>query len=311
MDDLRAGLEDWLHRLPGYQECRVTTLQPVDGGVSNLTYRAALQGAPLDAVALRMQRKEGIFQPYNVIREAEVLTRLAVSPVPVPLVLGGEWDPEVLGARFVVLEWIDAPHMGEAGPEADFGAFTRMVATIHGLDWKALKLDFLGVPTSPENALMGELATVARRMKAFGFDGDPLLRRALSTLHGHRPSEGTLALCQGDINVFNYLFRNGSVVGVVDWEEARIGDPRSDVGQLLALSHLKGAPFGPAGEMPFVQAYQEVSGRALTQMEYFRAFWLFQLTVIYHAFVKLNGTEPWFTLPALTELLEAALDELN
>ena len=35
------------------------------------------------------------------------------------------------------------------------------------------------------------------------------------------PGDGRLALCQGDINVFNYLFRDREVVGVVDWEQAR------------------------------------------------------------------------------------------
>jgi aminoglycoside phosphotransferase (APT) family kinase protein len=311
MEDLRTGLETWLHRLPAYVDAKVTGLAPVDGGVSNLTYRATLQDAPLAAVALRMQRKEGIFQPYNVIREAEVLARLATSPIPVPHVLGGEWDPEILGARFIVLEWIDAPHMGEAGPDADFGAFTRMVAAIHQLDWQALRFEFLGVPTSPENAVLGEVAAVARRMKAFGCDTDPLLRTALSTLQARRPTEGRLALCQGDINVFNYLFRSGEVVGVVDWEQARISDPRSDVGQLLALSNLKGAPFGPVEDMPFLQAYQSASGQQLSEMAYFRAFWFFQLTVIYHGFVRLNGTEPWFTLPDLTTMLEHSLTEIT
>lgn len=311
VEELRTKFEEWLRRVPGFEEARVAGIVPVEGGVSNLTYRVRLEGAPRPAVALRLQRREGIFQPYNVVREAEVLRRLQMSPVPVPEVIGIEWDTEALGARFIVLEWIDAPHMGEAGPEADFGAFTRMVAQIHALDWREYGLDFLGVPLNIENAVLGEVAAVARRMKAFECDDDPLLRRALSLLQTKRPTEGTLSLCHGDINVFNYLFRGGEVVGVVDWEQARISDPRSDVGQLLALSHLKGAPFGPAGDMPFVQAYQEAAARALDSMEYFRAFWLFQLTVIYHGFVRLSGTEPWFTLPDLTRLLEASLDELN
>lgn len=309
--DLRAGLEEWLHRLPGYQEATVTSLDPVEGGVSNLTYRAVLDGAPLAAVALRMQRKHGIFQPYNVIREAEVLARLATSPIPVPAVLGGEWDPEILGARFIVLEWIDAPHMGAAGPEADWGAFVRMVANVHELDWRSFRLDFLGVPASPANAVLTEVATVARRMKAFECDADPRIRKALSVLQSARPETGTLALCQGDINVFNYLFRNGAVVGVVDWEQARISDPRSDIGQLLALSHLKGAPFGPVKELPFLQHYEGVVGRQLPAMEYFRAFWVFQLTVIHHGYVRTNGVEPWFHLDDLHELLERAIQELE
>lgn len=310
VDELRSRFETWVRRLPGYEEAVARDLAPVAGGVSNLTYRVALDHAPLPALALRMQRRDGIFQPYNVIREAEVLARLALSPIPVPHVLGGEWDPEVLGARFIALEWIDAPHMGEAGAEANFAAYVRTVVAIHTLDWRAYRLDFLGVPGSPENAILQEVATVARRMKAFECDDDPLLRRALSLLQSRRPTEGNLAFCQGDINVFNYLFRGGEVVGVVDWEQARISDPRSDVGQLLALSHLKGTPFGPPESVPFLQLYQETLGQSLPYMQYFRAFWLFQLTVIYYGYVRTTGQEPWFTLPDLTPLLESALEEL-
>jgi hypothetical protein len=36
------------------------------------------------------------------------------------------------------------------------------------------------------------------------------------------------SLCQGDVNVFNYLFRKGRW-WVVDREQARISDPRCDV----------------------------------------------------------------------------------
>ncbi|MDZ7728930.1 MAG: phosphotransferase family protein [Dehalococcoidia bacterium] len=287
-------------------------MQPVEGGASNLTYRVDLEGAPLGGVALRMQRREGIFQPYNVVREAELLRRLQSSPIPVPQVLHAEWDPEVLGARFIVLEWIDAPHMGEAGPEASFDAFTRMVAAIHALDWDALGLRFLGVPTDPGNAILSELGPFAKRMKAFECQDDPLLRRALGALQRQRPVEGQLALCQGDINVFNYLFRGGEVVGVVDWEEGRIGDPRSDVGHLIALAHLKGAPFGDVRDMPFLQAYEAASGRRLENMEYFRALWFFKLAVIYYGWVRFSGgSTPWYSWDEVSSLLEQSLAEIT
>ena len=115
MDGLNQRFEHWLRNLGGYETATIRTLAPVTGGASNLTYRVDLVNAPLPGVALRVQRDGGIFQPYDVLREAEVLRRLAPSPVPVPRVVGTESDPSVLGAPFVVLEWIDAPHMGEAG----------------------------------------------------------------------------------------------------------------------------------------------------------------------------------------------------
>ena len=121
---------------------------------------------------------------------------------------------------------------------------------------------------------------------------------------------GRLALCHGDPNPFNYLFRDGEVVAVVDWEQARISDPRSDVAQLVALSHLRGAaPFGPVRENMFVQLYEGADGDTLEGLELFRAFWLFQLGVVYHGW-KTFGIEPWFTWKQIEDLLPLALAEL-
>lgn len=301
----------WLRRLPGFEGARVTGIAPVDGGASNITCRVEVEAAPLAALALRVQRERGIFEPYDVLREGRVIALLQRSPIPVPRLLACEPDASVLGAPFIVLEWVDAPHMGVAGAEADFGAYTAMVAAIHGLDWRGCGLAELGVPANAGAAVRGELEAVAARMPGFRCSDDPLLGRALARLRASVPGDGRLALCQGDINVFNYLFRARRVVAVVDWEQARISDPRSDIGQIVALIHLKGMPFVAPGELPFVRAYEAASGASVHGLEWFRAFWLFQLGVIAHGWRLFNGSEPWYTREQLETLLEAALAELD
>jgi aminoglycoside phosphotransferase (APT) family kinase protein len=198
--------------------------------------------------------------------------------------------------------------MGVA-PNPIFANFTRAVAEIHAVDWRALGLEFLGVPESPRAGILGELDAIAARMPTFDCDTDPLLVRSLAILRQTAPDTGRLALCQGDINIFNYLFKGEDVVSVVDWEQARISDPRSDIGQLIALSHLKGAPFGPAEAQPFVQAYGIAAGKSVSGMAYFRARWLFELGVIYHGWMRFNNSEPWYSLDHLTRLLEQSLAE--
>ena len=298
-----------LRTLPGYQGSRVLALAPVEGGASNLTYRVALDAAPFRAVALRLQRDSGIFQPYDVVREGRVIQALAATDIPVPRVVAMAPDAAALGAPFIVLEWIEAPHMGIAGAHADYGAFVRMVAAIHQVDWQRTGLGAVLPATDAAAATGGEIDAVAARIEAFEVE-DSLLASARDQLRDHLPGDGALALCHGDINVFNYLFRNREVVGVVDWEQARIGDKRSDIGQLVTLAHLKGAPFGPVHAQGFVQAYQAASGETLHGLEFFRAFWAWQLAFIHHAWVQSNGTEPWYTLDSAEELLERALAEV-
>lgn len=311
MIPLPADFEPWLNRLPGFEDARVGSITPVDGGASNVTCRVELLSSGARHICLRLQRERGIFEPYDVIREGRVLEALARTEVPVPQLLASEPSREFFGAPFIVMAWVDAPHMGVA-PDASFSAFTAMVARIHALQWRSAGLDFLGVPASVESAIHGEVDAVAARMSGFKCDTQPLLRQALETIRRNVPSDGRIALCQGDINVFNYLFRHGEVVSVVDWEQARLSDPRSDIGQLIALSHLKGAPFGPAESMPFAQAYAAAAGHPLEGLAFFRAFWLFQLGVIFHGWRLFNGgSEPWYTWEHLATLLHHALDELS
>ena len=60
----------------------VTRAAALAGGVSNLTYRLDRESAP--PVVLRLQREHGIFEPYDVVREARVIEALAQTDVPVP-----------------------------------------------------------------------------------------------------------------------------------------------------------------------------------------------------------------------------------
>lgn len=307
-----AAFQAWLRTLDGFGEAEVVALHPVEGGASNVILRATLANAPLPNVLLRVQRDRGIFEPYDVLREAAVLRLLAPSPVPVPAVVGEEPGREALGAPFAVLEWVDAPHMGVAGPEASFSAYAEMVVRIHALDWRAFGLDsVLSVPDSASAATRAELEVVGERMARFPGADAPILRRALEVLREHVPGGAPVGFCQGDINIFNYLFRAREVAAVVDWEQARLGDVRNDVGQVIALGHLKGAPFAPARDTYFVQTYEHArGGEALARMEFFRARWLFELGVIYHGWRAFNDTLPWYGWDHLVELLELALEEV-
>ncbi len=315
MDDREALpsldlLTAWLRRQPALEHARATSIERMEGGASNITCRLRIASAPWPDAVLRIQRPHGIFEPYDVLREGRVLDLLAGSVVPVPRVLAREADPAVLGAPFLLMEFVDAPHMGVAGSHASYQAFAAMVATIHELDWRAAGLDFLGVPPSAADALRGEIEVIESRRVRFVAGREPLLVSAADRLRSTVPADGRLALCQGDINVFNYLVRSGRVVAVVDWEQARISDPRSDVGQLIALSNLKGGPFEPADRAPFALAYSAAGAGPVSGLAWFRARWLWELGVIYHGWVAFNGSTPWYAWDHLVRLLQLALDEL-
>ncbi|HJP40192.1 MAG TPA: phosphotransferase family protein [Dehalococcoidia bacterium] len=311
MPELDLQLQHWLETQSRFEECLVSRVVPFTGGASNITCRVDLEGWTQSSLVLRLQRQEGIFAPYDVIREARVHRALRDAPFPVPAVIAEEPDQGPLGAPFILLELIDGLHMGEAGAEADFSQFVGAVAAIHEFDWRAAGLQFLGEPRSSGEAISREIGAVVARMALFGCENDDRLLAGVERLRSRIPDDGRVVFCQGDINAFNYLFRDHRLVGVVDWEQAHLGDSRSDLGQLLALTHLKGAPLLPPSDLPFVNAYEAVSGRAQQGLEFFRAFWFFQLSVIHAGWVKFNGTSPWFDRGHATALLEQALAEVD
>ena len=139
----------------------VTDAARLDGGVSNLTWKLErAHGAP---VVLRLQREHGIFQPYDVLREARVLRCLAPSTVPVPRVLGTCADLQVLDAPFVVLEWLDYPHMGMVPmTEQVVDSYRATIGAIHMLDWRALGLAFLDPPAAGSEAAERDLPLSTR-----------------------------------------------------------------------------------------------------------------------------------------------------
>src|SRR3954452_14394840 len=116
-----SRIESWLRTLTGFEDARVVGVEPLTDGLSNVTCRLQVTGAPVAAAVLRIQPTHGIFEPYDVLREGRVLSHLAGTAVPVPAVLAAESDSRWFGSPCLLLESIDAPHM--PAPEADLATF--------------------------------------------------------------------------------------------------------------------------------------------------------------------------------------------
>ena len=277
----------------------VTRVQPLDGGVSNLTWLIERGASP--PVVLRVQRRQGIFEPYDVIREARVLQALAGTAIPVPRVLAREPGAGQLGAPFFVMEYVDARHMGEARRSAGTSdAYVRSVAAIHRLNWRAAGLEFLDPPPPGPDAAGRDLDAVMQRAANHGLSANPFITETARWLRARLPRTAAPALCQGDINIYNYLVRAGEIVAVVDWEQAQIGDPLSDLGLLAALHYARGATGAPAA-LPLIARYAQVSGRELSALPYFTLAGLHKLAVIHGIWSALLPEPPWYTWEDVVE----------
>ena len=111
--------------------------------------------------------------------------------------------------------------------------FIRNLAGLHRLDPHDLELPSFGpVKTAREHAL-DEIGNMRRRVTTSTGHIDPLVRLSLDWLERNVPEfDGPVVLVQGDTGPGNFMYENGKVTAVVDWELAHLGDPMDDIAWL-------------------------------------------------------------------------------
>lgn len=107
---------------------------------------------------------------------------------------------------------------GKMALKADPHHMARTLHDIHAIDWRGLQLDFL--------PMAHDLLAENLRARDEPRHLRDALRAALPSLRMNPP-----ALLHGDFWVGNLLWRDGRLTGVIDWEDAAIGDPLADLGK--------------------------------------------------------------------------------
>jgi aminoglycoside phosphotransferase (APT) family kinase protein len=314
---------DWRETLAAYlagklhsaESVEIVNVRGMPAGASNDTVafdaRIHCAGSLVDLpLVLRPERPDGILAPYDVERQFRIMRALARTAVPVPAVAWHEPDATILGAPFYMMQRL----RGETLPLFWYGHSGRLdaaaeaLARIHAVDWRAAGLDFLlpdGVLGSP---LESELAPWRARAERLRIARAPLLVSLGEWLRANEPADATLSLLHGDPNPGNYLFRDDTVVGVLDWEVAAIGDPRSDLGFYAALHTIFGGMPGPTSQTLLSDAYARATGRPLDNLQYYEATGLYRMAVVMSGWAgRFTGMASGYTMDAIARRLSVLL----
>ena len=161
-------------------------------------------------------------------KEAVVYRALAETPVPVPLVVG-----VAPGGAALLMERV--PGIGDLTEVDDderaetMASFVDALAALHSLDVDTLTLDGFARPSHPGDQARLDLEMWAKLADDGVPDLDPFVRYAGAWLRAHPPVDAArTVLVQGDTGPGNFVFENGKVTGIVDWEFAHLGDPMDD-----------------------------------------------------------------------------------
>jgi aminoglycoside phosphotransferase (APT) family kinase protein len=232
---------------------------------------------PGSKVVVRLEPDEGPFLDYDGAREATLLRQLAVLGFPVPRVLAVA-DQDLVGARFIVLEWIEGEVLNPrtaldkepAERQARARAMATMLARLHAAPWRTL----VGFESAEEAAAIDETVDdgLDAILQQFGLALSQL--RVVNSvvldfvrvwLERRAPErKPQCGIVHGDFRLGNLVWQGAEIVGILDWETASLGDPLFDIAWMcMGATEGSDQVMGLVSRDEFVQLYAEASGRVI------------------------------------------------
>jgi aminoglycoside phosphotransferase (APT) family kinase protein len=281
-----------------------------EGGGSNFTFL--------------LEREDGLFvlrrpprpplppSAHDVVREARLQLALREAGFTrLPTIVAVGEDESVLGVPFYVMTFLDGHVPTDELPPGLEGEDARRrladdlvdaLVEIHAADVTTPGLASFARPGSYNERQVRRFAQLWGINKTREI---PAVDEVGAWLGDRLPEPLAPTVVHGDFRLGNTMVapdEPSRIVAVLDWEMGAIGDPRADVGYLLATYSEPGGPPNPLGTSPvtalpgfptkaeLVERYVARSGRAVEPLAWFEALALWKAAVfceaIYGRFVR-------------------------
>jgi aminoglycoside phosphotransferase (APT) family kinase protein len=196
----------------------------------------------------------------DVEHEARVLQALQGHGLRVPTFLGFNADEQ-----FILMERLAGSNRLADAPDDDtrrrvMFEYYDQLAALHRLDVDSMALEGIDIPKGAEEiAFAGKFrfSEDDYRDAQAAMGPEPLLELGMWWLHANVPTnDRPVAFVQGDTGPGQFMFSDGHLTGLIDWELAHIGDPMLDLGVARMRNMLY-----PAGSLRDpIAHYDDVSG---------------------------------------------------
>jgi aminoglycoside phosphotransferase (APT) family kinase protein len=298
LDRVRAFLD--LHGL-GAGELRARRIG--EGGGSNFTF--LLERDEGRFVLRRPPRPPLPPSAHDVVREARLQLALREAGFGrLPTIVAVAEDESVLGVPFYVMDFIEGHVPTDELPPGLDGALGRRalgddlvdsLVEIHAADVSSPGLAAFVRPGSYNERQVRRFAQLWEINKTREL---PTVERVGARLAETMPAPLPETVVHGDFRLGNTMVGPADpsrILAVLDWEMGAIGDPRADVGYLLATYSEPGGPPNPLGTSPvtslpgfptrseLVERYATGSGRDLGPLPWFEALALWKASVFCEA----------------------------
>ncbi|WP_423981187.1 phosphotransferase family protein [Ilumatobacter sp.] len=279
---------------PRSHQVEIVDFGPIPGGFSRETFRFdaivhAAGGQQRHQLILRKDPPPAValLETSRAIEHDLIEAVRLNTTVPVTQSLGYEMDRSVLGEAAMVLRRADGNSMTtdlfHDGPDVDqvddvVRHLCESLVELHQTDIATLNPN--GDLDDPRHVGI-DVASWDRYMDStFDYyldhysqiNRDPMLCLLLDvflTLRRTKPRPLPLSVVHGDFNPANFLYADGRVTALIDWENARVGDPREDLGWMAMMDGLSNTSImsHPADEGGFLAYYNTLTGYEITEQE--------------------------------------------
>jgi aminoglycoside phosphotransferase (APT) family kinase protein len=222
-------------------------------------------------------------------------------------------DESVIGTAFYVMDYVEGrvlwdqslPGMSRAERGAIWDELNRVIALLHGIDYRAVGLESFG---KPGNYIERQIARWTRQYQASETEPIEAMNHLIAWLPQNIPPETATTVVHGDFRLDNAIYHGVEprILAVLDWELSTLGDPLADFayhcmswhippGQFRGVAGLNLEELGIPSEAAYVAKYCERTGRPgieQSHRDFYIAYNLFRMAAILQGILKrvVDGT---------------------
>lgn len=266
-----------------------------------------------------------LFFEYDLSRQFKVQQALQGTGLPVPDALWLDADGAFLGVPgYIMLAASgEAPHTSAfaQGPLASANPGSRRLmledvmrnlVKIHQVNYQAIGLEDFTMNAPGVTPLERLINWYWLTWEWISLPTFSRLETVRTWLLKNAPS-GNVTLMHGDASLHNYLFKDTSVVGIVDWEMSSLGRPEADLALQIVGNRLFAAPpesglIQPPSEAQWLELYYQAGGRTVEHFDYFKRFTGYLLVICALSMQRNLPDEVRASQAAFTNRLWSALE---
>lgn len=274
--------------------------QQFQGGQSNPTF--CLEANNKRYVLRKKPPGKLLPSAHLIEREYKIMSALAETDVPVPVMRHLCEDGGIVGTPFFIMDYLEGRILDDTSLPGDFSqedrtlifdSMNEALAHLHSVDFKAIGLSDYG---KPENYIGRQIDRWSKQFEAAKTDPMPAMEALMDWLPKSRPQQDEISIAHGDFRMGNLILHptKPKVIAVLDWELSTLGHPLADLAYNCmpyslphdgtSLNGLVGLDIKKEG-IPllndYVAAYAQRTGReSIPGFNFFLAFSCFRLASI-------------------------------